>query len=735
MLQREKTFCLWIRLEIYKLNNMLNQEQIQQIYQWWHVFKNDGDLVEIRCIGDKITFSGYYKNIENLIRDVGQHDDCNVYYTINPINESCHGRPQCEQMLRNPKNTTTDSEIIGRSWVFIDFDCKKVTNVNSTKEEKEYAHQKALEVYRFLKKEGFNEPIITDSANGFHALYPCRLAANEENDVLVSKFLKSLSMMFSDDNVDIDVKTANRSRIVKLPGTFSRKGSALSEDRPQRMCKIIKVPSEIIPTSKEYFQKIADLYPEEEIKPTRENNFSTEKFDLLGFFAKYGIEYRAVTTSLGTRYILKECPFDPSHRDPDSMVFQHNNGAIAFMCYHNSCSNYHWRDFRLHFDKDAYDKKDYKEFRSKQQYYEKYEPIKIKEETSENGKKWLDWDDIQDINDADLVAIKSGYFLLDKLIKGFVLGELSILCGLNSSGKSTILNSFALNAIQRNYPTAYFSGELRPQRLKQWIEQVAAGRTNVTKNPETERSYDVNQDVLPKISKWINGKLKIYSHEKYGNLSEQLVNDIIECIKNFGVKFILIDNLMSVSLDGESGDKNDKQKNFVIKVANVAKTYGVHIMLVVHPRKENGLQFLRKESVKGAGDITDAADNVFLIHRVGDDFEKRATEFLGKERVANLIMYDNVIEITKNRDYGVSDMFVGLYFEPESRRYKNSKAEQIHYDWEEHYEEYTVLEEPQPLPTTIQPNQAFDTPIEPLYTQKEEDAYWGQFQHDELPPF
>lgn len=687
---------------------------------------NDGkNLCEIRCMDGQNTYSGYYHSIDNIIRDITpicDYPNMQLYFVMNSINEACYDRQQHETLVRKPKNTTSDNDIEGRFFLLLDFDPKRPSGVSSTNEELELAHKKALDVFRFLKQQGFSQPIVTQSGNGWHLYYKIKLAATNENTELIKKFLKSISMLFSDESVDIDTSVHNLSRITKLVGTYAKKG-ANTKERPWRLSRIIKYPEELECTNKEYIEKIADLYKDERPMPSKENNYGQSRFDVEDFLTRHGLEYRTVKTGLGTRYILKECPFGgSSHPDPDSMVFQYDNGAVEFTCFHNGCQQYHWRDLRLLLEPDAYDKKDYREFRSKQQYYEKYEPVQIKEETTENGKKWLDWDDIQDINDADLIAIKSGYFLLDKLIKGWVLGELSILCGLNSSGKSTILNSFALNAIQRNYPTAYFSGELRPQRLKQWIAQVAAGKNNVTKNPETERSYNVNSEVLPKISEWINGKLKIYSHEKYGNLSEQLVNDIIECIKNFGVKLILIDNLMSVSLDGESGDKNDKQKNFVIKIANLAKTYGVHIILVVHPRKENGLQFLRKESVKGAGDITDAADNVFLIHRVGDDFEKRATDFLGKERVANLIMYDNVIEIAKNRDYGVSDMFVGLYFEQESRRYKNSKAEQIHYDWEEQVEEYTVPSEESPT-TFIAPNQSFDIPKE-----NEEDIYWGQFQ-------
>lgn len=76
---------------------------------------------------------------------------------------------------------------------------------------------------------------------------------------------------------------------------------------------------------------------------------------------------------------------------------------------------------------------------------------------------------------------------------------------------------------------------------------------------------------------------------------------------------------------------------------------------------------------------------------VGDDFEKRATEFWGKERTNKLILegYNNIIEVAKNRDYGVVDFVVGLFYEIETKRFKNSKTEQIHYDWEEQVEEYT----------------------------------------------
>ena len=47
------------------------------------------------------------------------------------------------------------------------------------------------------------------------------------------------------------------------------------------------------------------------------------------------------------------------------------------------------------------------------------------------------------------------------------------------------------------------------------------------------------------------------------------------------------------------------------------------------------------------------------------------------------MQYDAVIEVAKNRQMGVVDHLIGLYYEPESRRLKNSIAEHIVFGWED----------------------------------------------------
>ena len=141
----------------------------------------------------------------------------------------------------------------------------------------------------------------------------------------------------------------------------------------------------------------------------------------------------------------------------------------------------------------------------------------------------------------------------------------------------------------------------------------------------------------------------------------------------------MLDNLAALSIDDYDGDNNTKQKQFIQDVKDYAKQTNIHVVVVAHPRKENF--FLRKESVSGTADLINLADNLLLIHRVSKDFEKRASEFFGADKTKEFMDYNAVIEVSKCRQMGVTDFLAGVYYEPESRRLKNSIAENRIYGW------------------------------------------------------
>ena len=652
------------------------------IRQWYDIFKDNHELVEIRILdpATRKTYSGYFTDIETLLEAIKPYDRSAIYFTLNVIDYACYSREQRDRISTKVKSTTSDGEIIERKWCLIDVDCEKPSDTNSSDEEKELAKSVVNNVYKFLRDEGFESPIVCDSANGFHLLYKQAMNSTPENTETMKRFLQVLDMFFSTDKVKIDCSTFNPSRICKLYGTYSRKGSDTPE-RPQRCSSILKVPSEIKITQNEYFEKVASYLPEPE-KKDRFNNYGASSFDLDEFIKEHDIKVAKVEDGKDYRkYVLEECPFCSAHRAPDSAVFKMRDGGFGFKCLHNSCSKYTCKDFRLHYDPNSYNKIDYKEFQAKQRRYSpNVEPFVPQEECEEKGKKWLQMSEIKKVNIEDLLCIPTGYDQLDNKIVGLFAGELTILSGANSSGKTSWLDCLALNAVHKGFKVGVWSGEMQDWRFQNWIMQIAAGKTYSKRKIGFDNLYYVPSQYTEKIASWLNDKLFLYNNN-YGNNFKQIFNDIRDLVEREKVQMVIIDNLAALDIDSYDGEKYSKQTKFIIELKEYAKAKNIHIIVVCHPRKQ--ITFLRKDSISGTADLTNIADNVFILHRVGKDFEDRASEFLGSAKALELCSFSNIIEVAKNRQFGVVDYFVGLFYEPESRRLKNSVAEHIIYGWEE----------------------------------------------------
>jgi hypothetical protein len=143
---------------------------------------------------------------------------------------------------------------------------------------------------------------------------------------------------------------------------------------------------------------------------------------------------------------------------------------------------------------------------------------------------------------------------------------------------------------------------------------------------------------------------------------------------------VIIDNMMSLDVASIGGEKYERQTALVIALCELAKHYNIHIHFIAHPRKTIG--FLRKTDISGTADLTNAADNVFIVHRVNRDFKQATKQDLGLKDDNILYQFSNVVEICKNRDLGIQDAFVGTIFELESKRFKNSPGEIKRYGWE-----------------------------------------------------
>src|SRR5262249_40210917 len=145
-----------------------------------------------------------------------------IYITANPVKAILAG-------LTSRSANTRD--ITARRWLPIDFDPVREADCSSTNEEKQAAWDLLIQCKDWLPQRGFPEPILADSGNGYHLLYPIDLPADDNG--VVERCLKALDQKFSTDKVKVDPLLHDPPRIIKLYGTRAKKGEP-SEERPHR---------------------------------------------------------------------------------------------------------------------------------------------------------------------------------------------------------------------------------------------------------------------------------------------------------------------------------------------------------------------------------------------------------------------------------------------------------------------------------------------------------------------
>ena len=499
------------------MNDYINANEIRKALS---ILKPNNELFEIRILmKPKKTLSGYFRNIDLAIEELSKQNlrNANVFWTLNVVKADCYDRIQHDKFCV-PENTTSDSEIFGYKWLLIDLDPGRETATSSSDKQLALAKIKATKICSYLKQQGFEDPVIAMSGNGYHLLYRIRLKADKEK--LVSDFLKAMDLMFSDDDIKIDTANFNPSRICKLYGTLAQKGAG-TDERPHRMSYICKIPDEIKTTAASYIQKIADSLPQKE-EPQPYNNYNPREFDVPGWLSKHGLRYTEKSGDGYTKYILDECPFNSNHTAPDSMVTVGSSGAIGFKCLHDSCNGKTWRDLRMKYEPDAYDKEQADDERInagwRHHIHNRDLDINYGEVIEETDAEpyYYTAKDIDNLPVEEDIYIRSGIDGIDNRIHGLKKGYVTLLTGLRGGSKSTLLTTIILNAIQDGHNVLCYSGELTARDFMTWMKLQAAGKDHVEKSAKWNNYWYVPKEDSDKITAWLDDRFLLWNNN-HGN--------------------------------------------------------------------------------------------------------------------------------------------------------------------------------------------------------------------------
>lgn len=245
-------------------------------------------------------------------------------------------------------------------------------------------------------------------------------------------------------------------------------------------------------------------------------------------------------------------------------------------------------------------------------------------------------------------------------------GELTIWAGVNGHGKSMLSGMVAVDMVARGKKVAIASMEMRPvvtleRMLRQWTgyDPSSDWAMMASSVKELKQLYG-DFAMIAKDRLWI--------YDQMGTVkAETMIGVARYCGGELGVEHIFIDSLMKCV---RGSDDYNAQKDFVDSLCAAGKDTGMHIHLVHHIRKlDNELKPPGKMDIKGAGEITDQADNVLVLWRNKNPPAKRTETDP-----------DAVLICDKQRNGSGWEGAIPLYFDYESQQFRDAKDVRIRFE-------------------------------------------------------
>jgi hypothetical protein len=182
---------------------------------------------------------GYYTDVDKALSAVGDGGEYQAaWFSLN----ICPGVPAGFEpnRLYRASGRFKKTDYAGRQLLLVDCDPKRPADTASTDTQKAAAKAQVLAIRDFLRNLGFPEPILCDSANGFHLLYALNEPNDEVTEILIKNFLAGLSVKFSNEESLVDTGNYECNRLCKLYGTVARKGN---DPSLWRRSAVLEVPT------------------------------------------------------------------------------------------------------------------------------------------------------------------------------------------------------------------------------------------------------------------------------------------------------------------------------------------------------------------------------------------------------------------------------------------------------------------------------------------------------------
>jgi len=223
----------------------------------------------------------------------------------------------------------------------------------------------------------------------------------------------------------------------------------------------------------------------------------------------------------------------------------------------------------------------------------------------------------------------TGWTSLDKYFK-VRKGELTVVTGIPNHGKSEFLDSLVMNlAKQHGHKFAVCSLENpaiehkiklceKHQQIARWSYKKAAFRDNLKQSLE-----------------WVGSRFMLLHTDDESVTIDWIIARARELVVRYGIFGLVIDPHNQVEHKRPNNMTEHEYIGEVLrKLRSFAKSYGVHVFYVAHPRKIPNGEIPSLYDISGSANWANMADNGIVVHRETDDEgNKKSTTMIQIQKV------------------------------------------------------------------------------------------------------
>ncbi len=278
-------------------------------------------------------------------------------------------------------------------------------------------------------------------------------------------------------------------------------------------------------------------------------------------------------------------------------------------------------------------------------------------------KSVVDYSEIEELDISQMDGVRTGVKPLDDELLKIFYGTLTVLSGRPGSGKTSIIDQTIARTIDEEKSVFLFSKEMPERMSANWFNTIIAGRRNMEerKNRSDKKYFVIPQSIQKKMQSFYNKKLFIYRDDEPNDV-DSVMKSAEECVRKFGCKLIVLDNLMMLDLNCAESDKNTAQTNLINALIKFAAKFNVAVVLIAHPRKtQDSNSDIEMYDISGTSNIINLAMRSIGLRRVSKKEKNDPKSKWNK--------YDVVLTIMKDRLLGKADFQMGLWYDLISRRF------------------------------------------------------------------